>query len=109
MPPSLLRGESLSRVGEPPILSIMRRFTSDPVFAAEPEPPARGCDHPGCAGGGEFRAPKSRLEIERYYWFCLEHVRAYNSAWNYYAGMNEAGRLSGHAAGVGGRGNGRRP
>jgi len=87
---SLPRGESLSRGGEPPILSMMRRYTSDPVFAAEPEPPVRGCDHPGCAGGGEFRAPKSRIELERYYWFCLEHVRAYNSAWNYYAGMNDA-------------------
>src|ERR1700682_4945541 len=89
MLPSLARRESLSRGGGPPILSTMRRQTSDPVFAAEPEPPVRLCDHPGCAAGGEFRAPKSRLELERYYWFCLEHVRAYNTAWNYYAGMSE--------------------
>ncbi|TMJ59762.1 MAG: J domain-containing protein [Alphaproteobacteria bacterium] len=68
----------------------MRRPVSDPVFAAEPEPPLRGCDHPGCAAGGEFRAPKSRLELDRYHWFCLEHVRAYNSAWNYYRGMSDA-------------------
>ena len=87
--PSLARRESLSRGGGPPILSTMRRQTSDPVFAAEPDPPLRGCDRPGCAAGGEFRAPKSRLELERYYWFCLEHVRAYNTAWNYYAGMSE--------------------
>jgi len=50
----------------------------------------RPCDHPGCEGGGDFRAPRSRLELNSYYWFCLEHVRAYNSAWNYYAGMNDA-------------------
>jgi len=68
----------------------MRRQPTDPVFAAEPEPPVRACEHPGCPGGGEFRAPKSRLELDRYYWFCLEHVRAYNSAWNYYAGMNDS-------------------
>ena len=61
----------------------------DPVFAAEPEPPPRLCDHPGCASGGDFRAPKSRLELNRYFWFCLDHVRAYNVAWNYYAGMSE--------------------
>jgi DnaJ-domain-containing protein 1 len=30
------------------------------------------------------------LELNNYYWFCLDHVRAYNSAWNFYAGMNEA-------------------
>src|SRR6266849_3708029 len=39
--------------------------------------------------GGDFRAPRSRLELDRYYWFCLEHVRAYNVAWNYYRGMSE--------------------
>jgi DnaJ domain len=82
--------ESLSRLGAAPILSLMRRQPTDPVFAAEPEPPVRACEHPGCPGGGEFRAPKSRLELDRYYWFCLEHVRAYNSAWNYYAGMNDS-------------------
>jgi len=67
----------------------MRRQPIDPVFAAEPEPPLRPCDHPGCAAGGDFRAPRSRLELDRYYWFCLDHVRSYNSAWNYYAGMSD--------------------
>ena len=68
----------------------MRRLLLDPVFASASELPARACDHPGCAEGGDFRAPKSRLELNHYYWFCLEHVRAYNTAWNYYAGMSES-------------------
>jgi DnaJ-like protein len=68
----------------------MRRQPIDPVTAAEPVPPLRPCDHPGCEAGGDFRAPRSRLELNRYRWFCLEHVRAYNAAWNYYAGMNDA-------------------
>ena len=55
----------------------------------------RACDHPGCEGGGEFRAPRSRLELDRYFWFCLQHVRAYNAAWNYYAGMSE-GEIEAH-------------
>jgi hypothetical protein len=67
----------------------MRRVPIDPVFAAEPEPPARTCDQPGCEAGGDFRAPKSRLDLNCYFWFCLEHIRAYNSAWNYYAGMSD--------------------
>ncbi|HVC55450.1 MAG TPA: J domain-containing protein [Stellaceae bacterium] len=68
----------------------MRRQPIDPVFAAEPGPPSRLCEHPGCAAGGDFRAPRSRLELNCYFWFCLEHVRAYNTAWNYYAGMNDS-------------------
>jgi DnaJ domain len=67
----------------------MRRPLLDPAFAAQADIPTRPCDHPGCAAGGEFRAPKSRLELRDYYWFCLDHVRTYNSAWNYYAGMTD--------------------
>ena len=67
----------------------MRRIAIDPVFETAPEASVRPCDHPGCEGGGDFRAPRSRLELHQYYWFCLEHVRSYNSAWNYYAGMSD--------------------
>jgi hypothetical protein len=67
----------------------MPQISPDPIFAPASETPARACDHPGCAACGDFRAPKSRLELRDYYWFCLEHVRAYNSAWNYYAGMSD--------------------
>jgi DnaJ-like protein len=63
---------------------------TDPVVTVAPAPPTRLCDHPGCEAGGEFRAPRSRLELDSYYWFCLEHVRGYNAAWNYYAGMSES-------------------
>ena len=48
----------------------------------------RACDHPGCAAAGEFRAPRSRAALNQFYWFCLDHVRAYNAGWNYYAGMS---------------------
>lgn len=49
----------------------------------------RTCDHPDCDIVAEFRAPKSRDQLREYYWFCLEHVREYNRAWNFYVGMNE--------------------
>jgi hypothetical protein len=52
--------------------------------------PPRACEHPGCAGTGEFRAPRGRDRLDEYLWFCLDHVRAYNAAWDYYRGMNEA-------------------
>lgn len=53
----------------------------------EPQPATRHCDHPGCAQQAEYRAPQARDRLNDYYWFCLNHVREYNSAWNYYAGM----------------------
>jgi len=53
----------------------------------EPSPETRRCDHPGCTQAADYRAPRSRDSLNDYYWFCLDHVRAYNSAWDYYAGM----------------------
>lgn len=50
----------------------------------------RHCDVPGCSSHGEHRAPKARDRLNDYFWFCLDHVREYNRAWNYYAGMSEA-------------------
>ena len=47
------------------------------------------CDHPDCDCIAEHRAPKSRDRLREYYWFCLAHVREYNRAWNFYAGMNQ--------------------
>lgn len=56
----------------------------------EAEALARACDTPGCGGLGAFRAPKARDRLGDYWWFCLEHVREYNRAWDYYKGMTPA-------------------
>ena len=50
----------------------------------------RPCDIPNCPDSGEFRAPKGRNNLKEYFWFCLEHVRAYNQTWDYFSGMSEA-------------------
>jgi hypothetical protein len=55
-----------------------------------PRPDGQACDHPDCAAAGLYRAPKARDRLNDYYWFCLDHVRAYNSAWNYCEGFSEA-------------------
>jgi hypothetical protein len=60
---------------------------NSPEFADPDEKPkSRGCDMPGCKAGGEHRAPKNR-ELTDYYWFCYDHAREYNQAWNYFSGM----------------------
>ena len=48
----------------------------------------RSCGHPACGEEGLYRAPRSRDHLRSFYWFCLDHVREYNKAWNYYAGMS---------------------
>ena len=57
---------------------------------SKPAPDVRPCDYPACSAAGEYRAPKSRRTVDGYYWFCLEHVRQYNSSWNYFEGMTDA-------------------
>jgi hypothetical protein len=52
-------------------------------------PDGRRCDWPDCDGAGLHRAPKSRDRLEDYHWFCLEHAREYNRAWDYFAGIEE--------------------
>lgn len=49
----------------------------------------RRCDHSGCAKAGEFRAPMGRGKEGKFFQFCLEHVKAYNATYNYFAGMND--------------------
>jgi len=52
--------------------------------------PAQPCMHAGCREAGDFRAPAEPGRLRDYLWFCLEHVRAYNAAWDYYRGRSEA-------------------
>lgn len=56
------------------------------------------CEKEGCKATGEFKAPKNSHSLRDYYWFCLDHVREYNKAWDYYRNMSleeiEASRTS---------------
>jgi hypothetical protein len=72
---------------------------SIPLDLNEPQRPhSRLCNQDGCEGAGEFRAPKNANALREYHWFCLEHVRAYNKAWDFYRDMStdeiEASRIS---------------
>lgn len=54
----------------------------------DPKPKTRRCDHPGCQAEGLYRAPRSPNDLGSYYWFCLEHVQAYNRSWDFCKGMD---------------------
>src|SRR6266540_4273339 len=51
------------------------------------------CEWPNCAAPATHRAPQGRLRERESWRFCLEHVREYNHAYNFFAGMS-AGRPS---------------
>lgn len=63
-------------------------------FHGRVEAPGRLCAEPGCDEPGEFRAPASpgpRGGYDgpgAYRWLCLDHVRAFNSGYNYFSGMS---------------------
>ncbi|MFP6746331.1 MAG: J domain-containing protein [Alphaproteobacteria bacterium] len=51
--------------------------------------PSRTCDFAGCQAEADHRAPKSKTNLDEFYWFCLEHVAAYNRSWDYFTGMDQ--------------------
>ena len=44
------------------------------------------CEWHNCEKKGEYRAPSSRENLREFKWFCLEHVKLYNKAWDYFKG-----------------------
>ena len=48
----------------------------------------RKCDKNDCNNEGKFKAPKSRLLLNQYYFFCLEHIKEYNKSWDFYKGLS---------------------
>ena len=45
------------------------------------------CDKEQCNEIGEYKAPKSRIKLKEYYYFCLNHVKEYNKSWDFYKGL----------------------
>lgn len=60
------------------------------AFIRDPDrqPQPRRCDHPECTAEGLYRAPRAPDDLHSYYWFCLQHVQAYNRSWDYCKGMD---------------------
>lgn len=75
----------------------MKRDANDmgrrpPRFHGRVEGTGRLCEHPACDAPGEFRAPGQRLGgfdgPGDWRWFCLDHVRAFNTGYNFFEGMS---------------------
>ncbi|GCE79210.1 J domain-containing protein [Komagataeibacter oboediens] len=74
---------------------MKRRNTRHRAFDPEPDAPDRCCDMHGCDQPAGYRAPRSRDALNKYFWFCLQHVREYNANWDFYRGMTP-GQIEAH-------------
>ncbi len=60
-------------------------------FHGRVEGAAERCGFPGCRATGEFRAPLTPGNFDgpgEYQYLCLDHVRAFNARYNFFAGMS---------------------
>lgn len=60
-------------------------------FHGRVEGAADRCAMAGCRQAGEYRAPLTAPDFDgpgEWRWLCLDHVRAHNAAYNYFAGMS---------------------
>jgi hypothetical protein len=61
-------------------------------FHGRVENAAERCAHPGCDEPGEFRAPppggRAADQPPEWRWLCLDHVRAFNTGYNFFSGMS---------------------
>jgi hypothetical protein len=53
-------------------------------------PKVQGCEWPDCAQVGDFRTSKSPRNMAEHVWYCADHIRAHNKAWNYFEGLDDA-------------------
>jgi hypothetical protein len=67
---------------------LFDRIRIKPRHREEERVATPGCDWEGCGEHGLYRAPKGNRAEGQYHNFCLEHVRHYNSAYNFFSGMN---------------------
>ena len=56
----------------------------------EPSKKESNCQWKGCKKKRSHRAPVGRGQEGEYYNFCLDHVKAYNKSFNYFAGLSDA-------------------
>jgi hypothetical protein len=68
---------------------LFNRIRVKPTEDRTRKPDEPCCQWKGCGNTATHRAPKGRTHENEYWRFCLEHVREYNSSYNYFSGMSE--------------------
>lgn len=74
-------------------------------FQGRYESEGRECDADGCEGAGEFRAPGAHGNSfdgpGDWRWLCLDHVREFNSSYDFFEGMSSEEILSAQSPAAG--------
>jgi hypothetical protein len=55
--------------------------------AQRPSHNAPMCEVEGCQQEGQYKAPRSREQLDEYRWLCIDHIREHNKQWDYFADM----------------------
>tara|TARA_R110001592_G_scaffold16881_16_gene71774 strand:+ start:16559 stop:17170 length:612 start_codon:yes stop_codon:yes gene_type:complete len=66
---------------------IVLKYKSPEFEDQDTQSAPSACDMPGCPSHGEHKAPKHR-GLNDYYFFCFNHIKEYNKAWDFFAGMS---------------------
>ncbi len=68
-------------------MPTIRLKYKSPEFEENSNSTIKKCDMPGCPDYGEHKAPKHR-GLNEYYFFCFNHIKEYNKAWDFFEGMS---------------------
>ena len=47
------------------------------------------CEWSNCNEIGKYRAPLEKDNSRNFKWLCVEHIKLFNSKWNYFDGMSD--------------------
>jgi len=67
---------------------LFDRIRIKPRHEPKPHADAPPCSWEGCDQPGIYKAPKGHRHEGEFHHFCLEHVRHYNTAFNFFSGMS---------------------
>lgn len=70
------------------VLTIVSTMVRRPLKSTDTAS-AQPCSHAGCTNAGEYKAPKSREHLREYIWLCMDHIREYNKAWDFFSGFDQ--------------------
>ncbi|PCI41291.1 MAG: molecular chaperone DnaJ [Rhodospirillaceae bacterium] len=86
---------SLARASQYPHIQAMvsqsRKKGIESPFAIPKKraPGVRACDWNNCDEDGDFRTAKSPRDMADHVWYCEDHIRTHNKAWNYFEGLDD--------------------
>ena len=48
------------------------------------------CEWENCKETGKFKAPIDKDNSKKFRWLCKDHVKLFNSKWEYFKGMSQS-------------------